>query len=171
MKNLSDNPAGQQRNGETQTGQSRANPYDIGWLAGIIDGEGHLRANCRTGQYKNTIQPNLIVSTTSIVMMESMQRIVFEVTGRVFPLTLESQRKTKDGRRYHRRCYRLNITKHRDLLTVLTAVEPHLRTKKQQAIELIAFCKARLAKKSYNEPYTAEQHKLPELLQVLGRKS
>lgn len=102
---------------------------DIGWLAGIIDGEGSLALakSVRGTAYS----PRLSIAASSQSLIDKFVRICRELGA---PST-HTQRKIKSNKLSDKPQYQVQLCKRDELLSILRLVEPHL-TEKQ------AFCRA-----------------------------
>ena len=115
------------------------NNLEIGYLAGIIDGEGCL--NLYTCIDKKKIKKTytycrLTINTTDILLSNWLK----EKIG-VGGVNKEQRKKPKP---HHKQVYIYLMAAERDLLNLLLWIEPHLIIKKQKARECIEFLKNKI---------------------------
>lgn len=137
-------------NGETENRQSRANPLDVAWLAGMFDGEGSVIAQSFTSTKGNCTQClsiTLKISNTSLKLMEKAQRIIQDVSWKKFTIGNHSFTGGK-------RCFFVGVTDQRSTRKVLTAMLPHLTVKRAQAELGIMFCESRKENRHKEIGYT-----------------
>jgi len=134
---LSNNPSDI---GETQTGQSRANPLDVAWLAGIIDGEGCFSV-AFGGKRRRGVSPKFYVGNNSMTLMLKAQRIVEEITGRAYLIRARDQRTNPI-------VFTMEVARQGSLIAVIEEILPHLTVKKTQAQEVLLFCRERVARRA-----------------------
>lgn len=155
-------------NGETHglsergTGQYRGNPSDVelAWLAGILDGEGHIgfRLNPKKwgDEWKEirTVDCNLIVSNTSRALIDKAHGIVFAITHRKPTITTVKKSAGKRNFDY----FQMPVYKQHDIRKICEATLPYLTAKREQAKLMIEFCRIRESKAGiHNPPYGAEE--------------
>lgn len=149
-----------------RTGQSRANPLDVAWLAGIVDGEGCLQ-----------IQPNrdrngfmhirvcVKIANTSRKMMDKVSRIIEEIAFKRYQLSETINTKGKQSKFFN-----VNITKQSAVLAVLEAILPHLTVKEEQAAVVIEYCRSRKAHRHTNDGFTEFEMAADNILKHLKRE-
>lgn len=108
---------------------------ELGWLAGIIDGEGTITI-CRINGFMRPIIQ--IVNTNTSLILES-QRIIESMIGRRLSIG-----KVKDYGKSVLSCYRIQYIKHSDLKIILTTIFPYLVAKKEQARLVLEFLEIRM---------------------------
>lgn len=104
---------------------------DIGWLAGIIDGEGSIYAALKDSYpyFRYSFQ----IVNTNREMLDKFQRILSGICDapkeqfKVFP------KKYTVGIVGKKQCYALQIRRMEDMKRVLTATLPHLTEKREKA--------------------------------------
>jgi LAGLIDADG-like domain len=154
VKNLSDI-------GETQNGQSRANPRDVAWLAGIIDGEGCV-SMAKTGTGGRTFSPRLHIDNTSLKLMRKVQQVIADL-GLKIPKISE--------RRYQGKItFKLQVIRIPDLRVLLNEILQDLTVKKAQAEEMLFFCESRLNKPKYHEPFNEREKAVFQRLKDLKKE-
>jgi hypothetical protein len=149
------------------TGQSRGNLADVAWLAGIVDGEGHIGLSVEPKR-PNSIRTVLLIGNTSQAMLEKVQRIVFELTHRKLKVGFAEPAgyamRTKDW-------YQFPIYAQKDLVRVCEAILPHLTCKRVQAEIMIEFCRLRQSKKHIpNAAYGPEEMALIKRMEPFRKK-
>lgn len=148
------------------TGQSRANPVMLAWLAGILDGEGHLSASL--SQRKGNPRPNaacrFAVGNTSQIMVDKVAEIVSEVSGREYKTKLDKWAGYKCCKKNY---YLISVTRYADIMAVCEAVLPYLVAKQAEAALLIEFCKSRLSH-FYSKTFT---HRELDIIEALIHRS
>lgn len=155
------------KNGETQTGQSRANPVDVAWLAGIFDGEGSVLARKvkyrnQTGPEKFSIGVDIRIGNTSISLLDKCQRIVQEICYKKYKL-----HKHAKGR--NSVLWSLEVTKQRHAELVLEAMLPHLTSKRTQSVTMLSFLRSRKANRHWGQGYTPEEVEILTSLKAIRR--
>lgn len=159
--------------GPQGTGQHRANPTDVAWLAGVLDGEGSFVANWirdrRIGKYRIPtyfgINITIHLSNTSLTMIEEAQRILQTVCHKKF----------KIGSNHHhtQRCdkviYTMVVTGQASVAAACEALIPHLRTKRTQAQTLLEWSQLRRANRHLKKRYTYEEYEIVDRVKELRR--
>lgn len=138
-------------------------PYQIGYLAGIVDGEGtisihRVHPTGRDGQFR--YQPIMSIAGTDIRLSEYLNA------------TLDATQNSHIRRRnrpehkpqmvtgwYGYRCY-----------PIIKLVEPHLLIKREQAQIVMRYIESRAEMPGYQLPYTDEQHELYGRIRQLNLK-
>lgn len=154
-------------NGETQNGQRRANPLELAWLAGIVDGEGSINArwiNIIDGKHRN-VACRIQICNTDMAIMAEVARISQLVCHQKH--SIREMRMTYQAQARHR-CFVIEIAKQRLVWILLETLLPHLRgNKKLQAQAVIQFCKSRQLTRHHGFGYTPSEWKLPAMLRQL----
>jgi len=156
MKNFSE--FGERQEREDATGQSRANHCDAAWLAGIFDGEGNFHV-VRPIKGEHYVAPQMVITNTSLLMLDKVQRIVKDLSGYKHNITFV---KRNDTQEHWKQCYKIFIARQKTLEAVIEAMLPHLTAKKSQAEEVLIFIRSRLSRKTYHSGYTEEELGLKE---------
>lgn len=107
--------------------------WQLGWLAGIIDGEGCVTLSVQP-QHNNHIGAHVDVGMTD----ELTIRAICQITG-LGSVYLMSNRGKK-----RRQLYRWHITSFVEVITFLRKVLPYLLTKRMQAGIVLGVCERRL---------------------------
>lgn len=89
--------------------------YEIGYVSGIIDGEGHIDLGNK----------RISIVNVSKKLLESVQKIV---GGNIY---LHREKWTDQNGYTHQKSWRLNIHRIKEIDNVLKAVMPHLRDPKK----------------------------------------
>jgi len=107
---------------------------DIGWLAGIIDGEGSIYAAIKDSYPYFRYSFQLV--NTNRELLEKFQTIVQKICGNdgKFPIV---PKKYTVGIVGKKQCYALQVRRIDDLKGMLTAVLPHLTEKRTKAEYLL----------------------------------
>lgn len=107
---------------------------DIGWIAGIIDGEASIYVKERD-RYPY-LQYSFQLINTNMEMLEKFQRIVQTLCKHNSEFTI-CKKKYSTGIVGRKQCYALFVRKIEDLKIMLTAILPHLTEKKDKAKYLL----------------------------------
>ncbi len=151
-------------NGETENRQSRGNLADIAWLAGIVDGEGCLRAKFNSHDRTiPTIWLELRIGNTSMSLLEKCQRIIQDLCHKKHNLNKHCRTENLHV------MWSIEVTKQNYLLTVIEAILPHLTSKRAQAEAMLVYLRSRKNRKHYHQPYTQEELGLVDALKFLKR--
>ena len=149
-------------------------PQELGWLAGIIDGEGYIGLrDCKNHKYI-WFRPEIMIINTDPAIIKKTQRIMRKLG--VNPYIRTGHNGKKKAKMYYK-VQTKNLTKS---LLLLKPLLPYLTgNKEQRAKYIIEFCESRLnrCKQGINKnkkPYTDRELKLVQLcqsLQTRGRVS
>lgn len=96
-------------------------PVDVGWLAGIFDGEGSISLD-RRGVWR---RPCLSVSSTDLEILESIR----ELLGGSITIVRESRQRKP----HWKQAYRWASNGSQKVLRILETIHPHLRCPKKRA--------------------------------------
>ena len=118
---------------------SRHDPYDIAWVAGIIDGEGHVSLvkqswKKETGDY--LLCPVVTVANTDFALLRKYTEILYE-WGVHFHYLLDSARRRKES---HRPQVAVRVTRVNSVARLLEIVTDHLTAKRPYAQIVLEFC-------------------------------
>lgn len=128
-----------------------ANEREIGWLAGIVDGEGHLtvaRIHNKARRHPS-YRPCLHITNTDMRILKRVSEIVESVTG-CTPYIVKA---AKGGNGY-KPVHRVQVDAQYELVALLPVLRPHLVAKAEQASIALEFCKRqaiRLARRRTDE--------------------
>lgn len=130
-------------NGETPQGQSRANPLDLAWLAGLVDGEGsiNLGRSFAKGGYNST-KTLVDISMCSKAAVEKAAELIYLVTHKKYPVKERIYSQAKHV------VYSLRVIDQKGCRKVCEALMPYLVAKKEMADIMIKFCQSRQALKA-----------------------
>jgi sigma54-dependent transcription regulator len=108
----------------------------LGWLSGIIDGEGTLTV-CRCRNSKGIygqIRPIIQVVNTNLNLLKECQKLFHQLTG-----TMPKIKSFNSGNAFksNKQCYRIQITGYKRVKQICVALVPFLVAKKEQASLLI----------------------------------
>lgn len=109
---------------------------DIGWLAGIIDGEGSISMTIT----------NKRVYTPWVTIYNTDEKIILKVQSLLESIGV-SKPVHKFGRKnpHHKPSYHIQISKHAEIKLLLDLVVPHLSGKRERAEIMLEFVNARIA--------------------------
>ena len=141
----------------------QANPLHIGWIAGIIDGEGWLILNRQllpSGNFRYV--PVVGVNATSQAMIDQIQAICLSWGIGTWVGKRNFKNHWKDQ-------YALNVRGFQRASKLLKIITPHLVVKPKQAVALQKYIDLRIGKDRL-EPCGAEEQALYELLKQLNQK-
>jgi hypothetical protein len=112
---------------------------ELGWLAGIIDGEGSVRLYRKPRGISHVVVLSVRVTNTMPAIIDSTVRIMRGLIDN--PNDVHVYQLTPSNRKI---CWSVEITKRSAVLSVLTAVLPYLFGKRIEAELLIEWCRERL---------------------------
>lgn len=131
----------------------------VGYLAGLMDGEGSISI-IRPNRYDREtfrLQPQAMISGTDPMLAEYLQTTLdAKVLTRIRPM--KNSRPTWQVGWYGFRCY-----------PIVKLVEPHLLIKRDQAQIVIEFLESRINHDTYNQGYTEHEMALYERIRGLNR--
>lgn len=156
-------------NGETQNGQHRANPLEVAWLAGIVDGEGSINARWIKGRDKSYkhVGCRVQICNTDMRIMNECQRVIQLICHKKH--SIRDMRMTYQAQARNR-CFALEVASQRLVWILLEALLPHLRgNKKSQALAVIHFCESRKLDAHRGSGYTRDEWDLPNQLRRIRK--
>ena len=107
----------------------------LGYLAGIIDGEGSVTLNrLRQQNGKWKISARIDITNSDCQLLSFCASILEELTGKQVKFILTDQRA-------NRQVFRIQIQRRTSVVAVLDAIEPYLISKKEQARIIRQFLK------------------------------
>ncbi len=130
-------------------GQSCANPLDVAWLAGIVDGEGSFigqHVKNKEGMYTG-ISVNIKISNTCLPMLDRVQHVVYKITDVKKRILKHSEVKGV-------RCSTIQVTNQRACKKLCEALIPHLTAKRKQAELMLKYCNSRLGNRHRGRGYS-----------------
>jgi hypothetical protein len=133
-------------------------PEEIGYLAGLVDGEGCITVIClEKGRRGLIICPKIEISNTNSGIVSWLKSIGL----------------FKEGWRHYaercKPCYDLYSYGYK-ILPILEQIKPHLKGKKQQAEILSSYIKLRMSRSMKNRPYAKDEIGLIKKLLELNRR-
>lgn len=132
---------------DTTMGNQQASDFEIGWLAGIIDGEGYLgitKVNRKDRKSPNCVYTDLQITNTDTQIVERCASIIRKLG--VNPYVLEKTHNVKLNPQW-KTSYNICLRKFSDIVKILEAVYPHLGGEKQaKARLLLDFVRTRVGK-------------------------
>jgi hypothetical protein len=141
-------------------GQHRAKATDLAWLAGIVDGEGHISLYRNQRGYL-CVKTHVEVTMSNLACVEKARDIIWAITHRKYPI--------KERRQPHLRhvSFSLRIMDQKGCRKVCEALLPYLVAKRELAELMIEFCETR--KQARGEPgrqvYGIKEYALINMMQ------
>lgn len=136
-------------------GNPQVTEADIGWLAGIIDGEGHIGISTQNQKRGDTVKFDLQIVNTDNALIDKVIRI-FKALG-VNPYVRE---RTHNKSTWATNCI-VTVGKMAHIRVVLDRVMPHLTGwKYRRAAIMLALIESRITKN--RQPYDEIEHALVE---------
>lgn len=117
--------------------------YELGWLAGILDGEGHIGISRNPGNPKygyNHMRPVVDVGMTSAVGVLKIQDILRRMGIEAWV------KEKKPGNKKHKTAYAVIISAYAKVKPLLELVSPYLVVKKAQATLVLDYINRRQSK-------------------------
>jgi len=111
---------------------------ELGWLAGIIDGEGNLQATVQAkkcgskGGRQNYFQPKIRITNTDVRMIRRVSEIYVKL-GLVFFYAINSVKRYKNRKSTWRNQMEITVASKIHIVTLLEAVMPYLVNKQRYA--------------------------------------
>lgn len=122
-------------------------PAKLGWVAGIVDGEGYIGVVANKSHGRTVLMPRVDISSTTRVMQDTLQ----EILG--FGLVYEKKKRIYRPNERIQFCWA--IWSAACVGPFLTTIEPYLVVKHQVAVVVRTFCESRM--KNDLKPYTPEE--------------
>jgi hypothetical protein len=151
-------------------GNQQATQVELGWLAGIIDGEGYVGlvtgTHSKSGRF--TVTPMVCINNTdeAIILRASS---IFGKLGITHFSAIQGQYKTKD-----KLCYKLQVKHQSNLIKLLDCVGEHLTGNKYVRSQLVlAYCESRKVTYipgKHDCPYTEKELEILEACLPLQRR-
>jgi signal recognition particle subunit SEC65 len=117
----------------------------LAWFAGILDGEGSIGLSKNTPRKPTKtnyiIAPAIQVSNANFLLVKEVKTILKQLGVKS---THSAVRRFKNAKWADE--YKINVTKHADVIKILQAVQPYLISKREQAAIVLAFCCNRVGK-------------------------
>ena len=131
--------------------------YQLGYLAGLLDGEGTLvinvsrekRAVGKRPRARNgiSIGTSLKIVNTNLDLLNGLNNIVL---GKIYRSTRKKEDRGSD-------VFVWAINDKKTIVDILQQLLPYLIVKKDRAEKMIEFCLSRINRKSYKAGYTKEE--------------
>ena len=137
--------------------QATVSDIDLGWLAGIIDGEGYvgLQIEWKTKRNQDRICPQVHISNCDEAIVLRARDVMRSIG--INPYI----RATKANTQIRRDQYRLQTKRYSNILRLLTVIAPFMTGEKKERAELVReFCDIRLNsdwKHGEGKPHTARE--------------
>ena len=137
-------------------------PIEIGYIAGVLDGEGHSRLRLSRGRKGGrSISPIMLISNTNLDLLKKCQKVLgMGVIKKCSPSKKAVFRKP---------CYQLRILGIQRNKAILELLLPELTVKKEQAKLILVFCKSRVSKPA-KSPYTSEEFACVMPIHILNKR-
>ena len=124
--------------------------FEKGFIAGMIEGEGCLTFINDISQKFRVISPRVSISNTSLPLLKYCKKIIGK--GCIVQQKVDNK---------NRKCwYDLKLKSQRDILELLTLINPHLVSKRKDAEILLEFIKSRLSKPDWKKRYVDTMKRL-----------
>ncbi len=120
-----------------ETGNQQVTDLEMGWLAGILDGEGHI--TMKTAKYQKWIHYSIEIgfTNTSLELLEKLASICLRLGVNLHWMKKKMPKSCQP-------CWILTTKKMSHCYRILDKVLPLLTVKRERADLLFAFCKRRL---------------------------
>lgn len=151
-------------------------PYEIGWLAGIIDGEGTLtfgKSINKQSRFGYNYYNGVAVINTNIEMIDRcvdiINRLCSDIESEARMTKLEMKNKIYNGNNFikqskngYKDCYQMTLRNKEWTIRVLEVITPYLTEKRRRAKALLTILKERVqlnlnAKQLNKKAYYTEQ--------------
>ena len=136
---------------------------DIGWLVGILDGEGCFSLQ-KTSGWKGTKYPSssplIQITNTNPLIILKASKIIREL-GLASRVYLQKQKEC-------RLCYRIVVIGMKRVQRFLEFMLPYMECRREQAETLMKYVESRLSK-GIREPYNQYEQELSDTLAKLNR--
>lgn len=138
------------------------NEFDLGWLIGILDGEGYfgIKSHAEKGVPRYT--PILTLSNTN-------QKIIKRFEGLLYSLGVAFSTHYRERKHPHKPIWSVSIQSQLAIASLLRRLLPLMECRKEQAETLKAFVDLRLSKQRGALP-CAEEERLRERMSVLNKR-
>lgn len=137
--------------------QERISEFDLGWLIGLIDGEGCFTLKKHDKKGKIAYSPVITITNTKMKIIEKAGNLIKKL-GLSFHLFSNISVKIY---------YRIEITGMRRVKRFLDEIINKLECRKDQAEKLYSYVNLRLSKPE-RSPITEEEHKIANLMYELN---
>jgi hypothetical protein len=156
--------------------QGTVSDVELGWFAGILDGEGSIGISRLMSHRKNmTLTPRISIGNTNIKIIDYVRDILIRIPTTFFV----EKRQTKIGKNW-KNANVIQISHIQGAKDVLDIITPFLVGKKQQAEILLSFVNSRLdlyrkigrtpGSGGRGTPYTEKEKYLCEQIRILNKK-
>ncbi len=143
--------------------QERLSEAELGWIAGIIDGEGSITINVNSTH--RSVYPRIWISSSDKEIINKSA----DILGKIKVKFSSKWKQPKGNRRPHGYIVVITVKRVKKVLELLT---PYLTAKLPHARYLIEFCKIRMSL-PYGHSYTKRELELKNLvghIQIKGGK-
>lgn len=149
---------GETRLSDTDNQQKRLT--DVGWLAGILEGEGCFSLQRKINGTKLSLTPLVQITNTNLLIIDKAQRIVKDL-GLACQVYVQKQRAA-------RICYRVVVLGMKRVKRFLDVIDPFIECRREQLECLKAYVNLRLSK-APKAPLERDELELLNKLHVLNR--
>jgi hypothetical protein len=139
---------------------------EIGWLAGVLDGEGSITMS-RPGKERASWHAAVFITNTDLRLLQKAQEILFGMGIEEARLHLHDRRYSKAETMQNRPCYRIYVGTCAGMRRLLEAVLPQLTAKREQAILLLEYLSRR--QPPARTRANARDHEIGRLLSLMNR--
>jgi LAGLIDADG-like domain len=139
---------------------------EIGWLAGVIDGEGCISIS--TDKKDNRLHAQVFLTNSNQEMLIKARRIMLELGVENPRLHLHSIGKSKFSHRSNVPCHRIYIGTAVGMRKLLQAIFPQLTSKRVQAELMLEFLKNRKGR-SARVRFTGRDFEIAQLIREVNR--
>jgi hypothetical protein len=146
---------------------------ELGWLAGIMDGEGTIgmsrvltASKCKNPSYRPIFQ----IANTDIRILNRASEILYSVCGVASYIVIANRRKAENINKPWKTGYRLQIHVQRRIARVLPMLIPYLTAKREQAEILLAYCSRRDGRSRHKAGYVDADLRAYDFCRQLNRR-
>jgi hypothetical protein len=135
---------------------------ELGWLGGIIDGEGCITLSKAVNRKYKCVHPRLTVANTCPKMIKRIMQI-FDKYHIAYWVRVRKGKNGTSIKRYgspYLPLTEIRIQGFKRLRRLLPLIRPHLTSKDEKADILNEFIEKRLTKRGYNTPYSEDEKEL-----------
>lgn len=156
--------------------QETISEFELGWLAGILDGEGTISINRLMSHRKNaTLTSRISIGNTNFTIIRNLKRIFKKLKIKLF---IQKNQRVK-GKNW-KSAYIIQISHIKGVKSLLDVITPYLIGKKLQAEIVLSFVNSRMkiydrlgrvpGKGGTGTPYTKEEISLWKKARKLNKK-
>ena len=149
--------------------QETATDIELSWLAGIIDGEGHIGiSRMMSHRDKPTLNPRISIGNTNVLIISQVCKILdkIPISGHIE----KRQKGGKDGEKNWKEAWVVQLSQIEKINAFLTKILPFLVGKKAQAELVQRFTESRMKNRKYGAGYSDEEVSLYQQMAGLNAK-